>query len=151
MTAEHLPERIDERTIELIAASVATHLRAELEAIADGLAQTRAGSRPLTVDDVAERFGVARSTVYAHWREWGGYKLGDGQKAPIRFAPSELPAGLPPEPEPAAQQRARRRSRAHRERPTLEGLPRLPAELGDEPLAAEPASHDARTSSIHRR
>jgi transposase-like protein len=39
----------------------------------------------LTVGQVARRLGVARSTVYAHWREWGGYKLGRGDKAPIRF------------------------------------------------------------------
>lgn len=45
----------------------------------------------MTVDQVAARLGVTRSTVYAHWREWGGYKLGAGKRAPIRFDASSLP------------------------------------------------------------
>jgi len=77
-----MPPEIDERTIERIADRVAAALRAELESLAAAMA---AGERPLTVEQVAERFGVARSTVYAHWREWGGYKLGEGDKAPLRF------------------------------------------------------------------
>ncbi len=45
----------------------------------------------MTVDQVAARLHVTRSTVYAHWREWGGYKLGGGKRAPIRFDASNLP------------------------------------------------------------
>jgi transposase-like protein len=77
-----MPPDIDEQTIELIAERVTSSLRRELEAIVGELHSAR---RPLTVEDVAERFGVARSTVYAHWREWGGYKVSDAEKAPIRF------------------------------------------------------------------
>jgi transposase-like protein len=145
MTAEQAPTRIDEPTIELIAVRVATHLREELEAMAADLAETRVSNRPLTVDDVAERFGVARSTVYAHWQEWGGYKLGDGQKAPIRFAPSELPARGPQESEEAVPKRLLQRRRAQPERSTIEGLPRLPTELGDEHVSVEPTTDDPQT------
>lgn len=34
--------------------------------------------------------------MYAHWREWGGYKLGAGDKAPIRFNSTALPVARPP-------------------------------------------------------
>jgi transposase-like protein len=80
-----MPPEIDERTIERIAEQVAGLLRRELEDIVAELGSPNGSGRPLTVEEVAERFGVARSTVYAHWREWGGYKLGAGDKAPIRF------------------------------------------------------------------
>jgi transposase-like protein len=83
---------IDERTAGLIASRVARALREELAAV---VAELRDGSDSdplLTVVDVAERLGVARSTVYTHWREWGGYKLGDGQKTAIRFRASALPS-----------------------------------------------------------
>ena len=79
------PDSIDDRTIELIANRVAAALREELAEIAAQLAARDDAESTLTVDDVAERFGVARSTVYAHWQEWGGYKLGESAKAPIRF------------------------------------------------------------------
>ena len=89
-------------------------LRDELEAIAIGLLADN-GSQPLTVGDVAERFGVARSTVYAHWREWGGYKLSGSAKALIRFEGTELPmpaaAKPPPDAQPVSQRRHRRRRR----------------------------------------
>jgi transposase-like protein len=136
MTDEHAPTRIDEATIELIAARVAMQLREELEAIAADLVETRAHDRPLSVDDVAERFGVARSTVYAHWQEWGGYKLGDGQKAPIRFpAEATRPTGNRPTASdsgrPSANARKRRRSAP------LRGAPKLPIQLGDDPQQPE--------------
>jgi transposase-like protein len=125
---------LDEQTIELIARRVAIELRDELEAIAAELAKGNVGTRPLTVEDVAEKFGVARSTVYAHWREWGGYKLGAGEKTAIRFPATVLPnqsdrqtqrPGMAARPD--APQRARRRRRT-----VLPGVPRLPIELGDE-------------------
>jgi hypothetical protein len=86
-----MPPEIDEQTIGLIADRVTASLRRELELIANELTDAR---RPLTVEDVANRFGVARSTVYAHWREWGGYKLGSGDKSAIRFDEKALP--IPP-------------------------------------------------------
>src|SRR5436190_23790040 len=84
---------IDERTIELIACRVVAALREELAVIAAQLAARDDAKSALTVDDVAERFGVARSTVYAHWQEWGGYKLGESAKAPIRFGRADLAIG----------------------------------------------------------
>jgi hypothetical protein len=75
------PDSIDDHTLGLIASRVVIALREELEAIAVELGKSNGSESLLTVDDVAERLGVARSTVYAHWREWGGYKLGGGEKA----------------------------------------------------------------------
>jgi transposase-like protein len=128
MTANDRNPGIDERTIELIADRVAALLREELEAIATDLSHAAHAERPLTVDDVAERFGVARSTVYAHWREWGGYKLGGGEKASIRFRPTTLPE------HPTAvgkdeQREATRGGRRRRKRAVLPGQPRLYSEL----------------------
>lgn len=82
---------IDERTIELIAQRVIAAIRDDLDAIAAELSSSRQATEQLTVGQIAERLGVARSTVYAHWREWGGYKLGTGDKAPIRFDGTALP------------------------------------------------------------
>jgi transposase-like protein len=62
-----------------------------LDAVASEPHAHRTPMPHLSVGQVAERLGVARSTVYAHWREWGGYKLGDGAKAPIRFDATALP------------------------------------------------------------
>ena len=105
---------IDDETISLITERVVAALRDELEAIAIGLLADN-GSQPLTVGEVAERFGVARSTVYAHWREWGGYKLGNGAKAPIRFEGPALPAATPTtqstDEKPGQHQPRRRRRR----------------------------------------
>jgi transposase-like protein len=123
MTFESRDSAIDERMIELIADRVAAVLRKELEAIAAALIKSNGSERLLTVDDVAERFGVARSTVYAHWREWGGYKLGQSDKAPIRFEGAGLPAthGSEEPHEPTAAPRPSRRRR----RDLLSDAPRL--------------------------
>lgn len=128
-------ESIDERAIELIASRVARALRDELAAIGAELGRRSAAESALTVDDVAERLGVSRSTVYAHWREWGGYKLGGGEKTAIRFSASALPthrdtsAHPPPNGTGPTTARRRRRARGH---PVLRGAPRIPLELGDE-------------------
>ena len=94
---------------------MAAALRQELAVIAAQLAATDNAESALTVDDVAERFGVARSTVYAHWQEWGGYKLGESAKAPIRFGRAELAIGpsakQPTEPPPTNRGPTRRRRR----------------------------------------
>jgi hypothetical protein len=92
-----VPPEIDERTIERIAERVAGVLRQELEEIAAQLISGAGADGALTVEDVANRFGVARSTVYAHWREWGGYKLTQSDKAPIRFDGAQLPTRPPAE------------------------------------------------------
>lgn len=85
----------DERTVELIEARVTDALRDELEAMLMALARPATIAQSLTVDQLAARLGVARSTVYSHWREWGGYKLGSGKKAPIRFDEDKLSVARP--------------------------------------------------------
>ena len=125
---------IDEHTIGLIASRVADALREELEAIAGELANGGARKAILTVVDVAERLGVARSTVYSHWREWGGYKLGNGEKTAIRFPASALPSRTYDTTQVVGNRAGRantaRRPR-HRRRQALRGSPRLPVDLGD--------------------
>ena len=126
-------EGIDDHTIGLIASRVAHALREELGTIAAELGSKNRREPILTVVDVAERLGVARSTVYAHWREWGGYKPGSGQKTAIRFPESTLPSReYVPRQRPdndVGRDRAQRRS--HR-RHVLRGTPRLPVNLGDD-------------------
>jgi transposase-like protein len=112
------PDSIDERTIDLIANRVAEMLREELEAIAAQLAARDDHGSALTVEDVAERFGVARSTVYAHWQEWGGYKLGESTTAPIRFGPAVLAIGRPAK-QPTETPRTKRTPRRGRRRREL--------------------------------
>jgi transposase-like protein len=128
-------DTVDERVIELIASRVAWALKDELAEIAAALGQRTVSESALTVDDVAERLGVSRATVYAHWREWGGYKLGNGEKAAIRFSARTLPShartSSHPSRDDAGPATARRRPRV-RGGPVLRGAPRLPVELGDE-------------------
>lgn len=80
------PDLVDE-----IARRLAERVLARLETVAGGSNARNTTRGHLTVDKVAAQLGVARSTVYAHWREWGGFKLGTGLKAPIRFNAATLP------------------------------------------------------------
>ncbi|HTU87452.1 MAG TPA: TetR family transcriptional regulator [Solirubrobacteraceae bacterium] len=114
---------IDDQTIALITERVVAALREELEAIAMSLLAENS-SHPLTVGEVAERFGVARSTVYAHWREWGGYKLGDRAKAPIRFEGDRLPT-RPAADEPDESALPKRPTRRRRRRDLIADAPRF--------------------------
>lgn len=82
---------LEERTIAEIVDRVIAALRADLEELAGELSGPAA--EQLTVDQVARRLGVARSTVYAHWRQWGGYKLGPNQRSHISFGASSLILG----------------------------------------------------------
>jgi hypothetical protein len=45
------------------------------------------GGACLTVSQVAARYRVSRSWVYAHQRELGAMRLGDGPRARLRFDP----------------------------------------------------------------
>src|SRR5579884_3201943 len=102
----------------LITERVVAALRDELEALAAAMTAANA-SRPLTVSQVAERMGVARSTVYAHWRQWGGYKLGPAERAPIRFDESDLPGASSVEGNPSRRNAASRPPRRQRSRREL--------------------------------
>lgn len=115
---------IDDRTIDLLAERLAAVLREELETFAARLAPT---GRALTVEQVAERFGVARSTVYAHWREWGGYKLGEAQNTAIRFPPHALPELSATSTGTQRPKRARSRKRGA----VLKGAPRFSSAIGE--------------------
>jgi transposase-like protein len=92
MLQQHAQAGVDERTVELIAARVTAALREDIEALAASFTRRERSTGSLTVEQLAARLGVARSTVYAHWREWGGYKLGSSPKAPIRFSADALPS-----------------------------------------------------------
>lgn len=123
---------MNEQTIELIAERVIEALRDDLEAIAAELSAPTTQNKQLTVEQVAGRLGVARSTVYAHWRQWGGYKLGKGPKARIRFDSGALPFTKPVRLRPPSQaldpvpKSVRRR---RRRRDLLVGAPRLAQSL----------------------
>src|SRR5215210_2091140 len=64
----------------------------------------------LTVAQVAARYGVSRSWVYAHQRELGAMRLGSGPRARLRFDPKVVAEAIaafegsqrPPEPPVAA-------------------------------------------------
>jgi len=123
-------DAVDERTIALIAERVIEALREDLETIAAQLSVPAKPAEQLTVWQVARRLGVARSTVYAHWREWGGYKLGSGRKAPIRFDSNALPIARakpvtqPPLALSTATPPSRERRRRH-SRDLLQDAPRV--------------------------
>lgn len=118
----------EDQLVELIAQRVAASLREDLEVIAAQMSSRSPQPELLTVGQVAERLGVARSTVYAHWREWGGYKLGSSDKAPIRFDAGALPTGTTPSVrqrnEPMSQPR-RAVPRRRRRKNLLRDAPRL--------------------------
>ncbi|HEY1277446.1 MAG TPA: hypothetical protein VGF25_21240 [Thermoleophilaceae bacterium] len=48
---------------------------------------TEPGNACLTVSQVAARYRVSRSWVYAHQRQLGAMRLGDGPRARLRFDP----------------------------------------------------------------
>ena len=61
----------------------------EIEAIAQRVADLLTGyshgPKLVTVAEVAEWLGVSRDYVYEHAEDLGGFRLGDGPKAPLRF------------------------------------------------------------------
>ena len=52
----------------------------------------------LTAAEVASRFNVARSWVYAHANELGAIRLGTGPRARLRFDPAIVEQVLNPQP-----------------------------------------------------
>jgi hypothetical protein len=73
----------------------------QLERLADLLAIRLAAARPapsplLTVEEVSATFKVSPAWVYENAGRLGGYKLGPGPRAPLRFDPKRLTAALKP-------------------------------------------------------
>lgn len=127
----------DRAAVDMIAARVVEALHADLESLINAADIPGASPSGLTVDQVAKRLGVARSTVYAHWREWGGYKLGRGLKAPVRFDPDQLPSAkkvtvtTPQSDSPPASSPPRARRPERRRRELIVDAPRLLSPLDD--------------------
>jgi hypothetical protein len=46
----------------------------------------------MTVDAVAEHFGIASKTVYQNWKDWGlaAVRIGGGSSGPLRFRRQEV-------------------------------------------------------------
>jgi hypothetical protein len=86
----------------------------------DGPASARTGTDNtcLTVSQVAARYRVSRSWVYAHQRELGAMRLGEGPRARLRFDAQVVADAIaafdqrdaPPEP-PSNGRRRRRQMR----------------------------------------
>ncbi|MGH3642598.1 MAG: hypothetical protein ACRDUX_26630 [Mycobacterium sp.] len=90
----------------------------DIEAIAQEVAARLAGRGLglVTVDQLAAELKVERSWVYTRWRELGGFKLGTGRNAPIRFDLAAVWARLQQAAQPATQP-APRRTRPRRSTP----------------------------------
>jgi hypothetical protein len=94
----------------------------EVEAVARQVAAllpASPGSPPLlTAEEVAARLGVERSWVYAHARELGVVRLGDGPRPRLRFDPAvvERLRNPPPPVAPTRELLPIRTSRSRRRR-----------------------------------
>lgn len=102
----HIVDAIARRVVELLEGSRA---RAEAARPAAG-----SGSACLTVSQVAARYRVSRSWVYAHQRELGAMRLGDGPRARLRFDPkvvAEAIAGFDQSQKPVEPPKTDRRAR----------------------------------------
>jgi hypothetical protein len=75
----------DDRIVEALARRVVELLRAEAAVAGDEWVDCR---------EVARRFGLSRSWVYAHSGQLGAVRLGDGPRARLRFAPSVVAEAL---------------------------------------------------------
>jgi hypothetical protein len=72
----------------------------QLDRLADLLAIKLARVRPasppmLTVEDICATLQVSRAWVYENARRLGGFKLGPGERAPLRFDPALEGALMP--------------------------------------------------------
>jgi len=93
--------------LQALAQQVARLLRAETTA-----------TSLLTADQVARRFNVAPSWVYAHAEELGAIRLGQGSRPRLRFDPAVVAQALAA---PSAGRRSKRRAPA-----APSGAPLLP-------------------------
>jgi hypothetical protein len=116
-------QSISETTVEPDSAITLTD--EQLDRLADRLAIRLAAVKPavqamLTVDDICATLRVSRAWVYENASRLGGVKLGNGQRAPLRFDPIEVrrlleplsPGDQPEQPDLAPRQR-RGKGRLH--------------------------------------
>ena len=94
----------------------------QLERLADLVATKMAGMRPagrqlLTVEDVSVTFRVSRAWVYENAGRLGAFKLGPGERAPLRFDPDVVTAALRPIAEGGATPAEPSTRRTRRRRP----------------------------------
>lgn len=104
----------------------------QLERLAELVATKLAGlqapsARLLTVEDVSTQFQVSKAWVREHAGRLGGFKLGTGERARLRFDAAQVAAVLrpiagPDTPDPpASSQTPRRRRRPTRLHPVYDG------------------------------
>jgi hypothetical protein len=84
----------------------------QLDQLADRLAVRLASVKPparsmLTVEDVCALFQVSRAWVYENAGRLGGFKLGPGPRAPLRFDPLRVAEALKPLGQPEAPKTAK--------------------------------------------
>jgi hypothetical protein len=103
----HIVDAIARRVVELLEGS-----RARADAARPS---PERGSACLTVSQVAAQYRVSRSWVYAHQRELGAMRLGDGPRARLRFDPKVVAEAIAafdrsqkPEESPSPDRRPRR-------------------------------------------
>jgi hypothetical protein len=65
--------------------------------------------------EIARRFHLDRSTVYAHADEWGAVRVGEGERPRLRFDPKRVadalaPRPYQPSPKPTSRPQPRRRT-----------------------------------------
>ena len=109
---------LDDDDIEAVATRVVEMLRGEPRALAAAYLVDAA--------TLAEILTVERDWVYAHARELGAVRLGDGPKARLRFDPARARAMLatPERDEPPPPDKPRRRPRGRpRRQPAAAGVP----------------------------
>ncbi len=88
------------------------------ELLAVKLSATRTPTQSmLTVDDVCRTFRVSRAWVYENAGRLGGFKLGPGERAPLRFDPKRVAAALKPLGTPLSEPEAKPVPTAGRRRP----------------------------------
>jgi hypothetical protein len=105
----------------------------QLDRLADLLAIKLARVRPasppmLTVEDISATLQVSRAWVYENAGRLGGFKLGPGERAPLRFDPALvqgalMPLALATDAAPASESKsgAARKRRSPRLHPVYDG------------------------------
>lgn len=110
-----------------------------VEAIAERvveLLEKRSAAGFATAAELAERFGVERSWVYAHAEELGVVRLGDGPRARLRFEPQKVARVFEAQRRPSAVLPGGSQAKPRRGRPRNGSLPK-----GVQPLLGRRERH----------